>query len=281
MDIQKNGPPTPRLSRYCLLCGAGGLALTGALASSPLRALAAADPNAQERAIGQQVYDDQRKQNLIVDQSTYYPTLRSVGQRISDAAQPHWWPMTFVIVKGAQANAFSVPGGWVYVNEGLLSNAQNQEELASVLAHETGHIVLGHVMNRIHQAQTANIIGSILSVFVRSQGAATLLNLAGNYAFLNFSRQQEYQADHEGTILASKAGYNPWGMIWFFQKLQKLYGDTGFEQYVQDHPSTKDRIARIEGFFHSDPMTFAHWSQQMTVSSGLPMSGVNDRLILN
>jgi beta-barrel assembly-enhancing protease len=280
MDTLKNDTPTPRLSRYCLLCGAGSLALTGALTSSPLRALAA-DPNAQERAIGQQVYDDQRKQNLIVDQSTYYPTLRAVGQRISDAAQPHWWPMTFVIVKGAQANAFSVPGGWVYVNEGLLSNAQNQEELASVLAHETGHIVLGHVMNRIHQAQTANIIGSILSVFVRSQGAATLLNLAGNYAFLNFSRQQEYQADHEGTILASKAGYNPWGMIWFFQKLQKLYGDTGFEQYVQDHPSTKDRIARIEGFFHSDPVTFAHWSQQMTVSSGLPMSGVNDRLILN
>jgi predicted Zn-dependent protease len=136
-------------------------------------------------------------------------------------------------------------------------------------------------MRRIHEAQTANIIGGILGLFIRSQGTATLLNIAGNYAFLNFSRQQEYQADHEGVILASKANYNPYGMIWFFRKLNKLYGDTGFEQYVLDHPSTKDRIARIQGFFQSDPSLAARWSPQITASSGLRISGTSDRLILN
>ncbi|HXM17720.1 MAG TPA: M48 family metalloprotease [Candidatus Tumulicola sp.] len=275
----KLDPASPRISRYCLLCGAGSLAVAGALGSIRLPALA--ETQAQERAIGLQVYNDLRKQNQIIDQSVYYPVLRAVGQRISTAAQPHWWPMTFVIVKGDKANAFSVPGGWLYVNETLLKNAENEEELASVVGHETGHIVLGHVMNRIHQAQTANIVGGILGLFIRNQLTATVLNLAGNYAFLNFSRQQEYQADHEGVILASKANYNPWGMIWFFNRLQKLYGDVGFEQYVQDHPSTKDRIARIEGYFKSNPTAYARWSPQITASNGLRVSGAADRLILN
>ena len=179
--------------------------------------------------------------------------------------------MNFVVVKGTQANAFSVPGGWVYVNEALLKNAGNETELANVVGHETGHIVSGHVMDRLHKAQTLNTILSIASIFVHTQGAANTFNLAqfaAGYGFLNFSRQQEYQADHEGVILASKAGYNPWGMIWFFQKLEKLYGDSGFEQYVQDHPSTKDRIARIESFFQSDPTEFARWSSTLDRHAG-------------
>ncbi len=153
------------------------------------------------------------------------------------------------------------------------------------MGHETGHIVLGHVMNRIRQAQQVNILLSVFSIFVHSQGGANTLTAAqliAGYGFLNFSRQQEYQADHEGVILAAKAGYNPWGMIWFFEKLEKLYGDAGFEQYVQDHPSTKDRIARIEAFFKSDPAQFAHWSSQPMATPGLPLStGQNARLELS
>lgn len=257
----------------------------GAALAAPAFALPArADDHSQEIQIGQQVYNDQRKQNQVLDTSPYYPALRAVGARISAAAQPHWWPMNFVVVKGNQANAFSVPGGWVYVNEALLKNAGNETELANVVGHETGHIVLGHVMDRLHKAQTLNTILSIASIFVHTQGATNTFNLAqfaAGYGFLNFSRQQEYQADHEGVILASKAGYNPWGMIWFFQKLEKLYGDSGFEQYVQDHPSTKDRIARIESFFQSDPTEFARWSSTPTATPGLPLSyGSDARLML-
>jgi predicted Zn-dependent protease len=256
-----------------------------AVAAPPFATAALADNHQQEISIGKQVYDDQRKTGQIIDRSPYYPVLRQIGSDISKAAQPHWWPMNFVIVKGTQANAFSVPGGWVYVNEALLKNAGNMAELASVVGHETGHIVLGHVMNRLQKAQTLNMIFTIGSLFVHSQGAASTFNLAqflAGYGFLNFDRQQEYQADHEGVILAGKAGYNPWGMIWFFQKLEKLYGDAGFEQYVQDHPATKDRIARIESFFKSDPTQFARWSPRMVTSSGLPLSSSsNARLELS
>jgi len=275
MDMQ-------RFSRRSWICGV--CAMGAAMAAPPFASEARADDHQQEIQIGQQVYDDQRKTGQIINQSPYYPVLRRIGSDISKAAQPHWWPMNFVIVKGTQANAFSVPGGWVYVNEALLKNAGNEADLANVVGHETGHIVLGHVMNRVHKAQTLNMIFTIGSIFVHSQGAASTFNLAqfiAGYGFLNFDRQQEYQADHEGAILAGKAGYNPWGMVWFFQKLQKLYGDTGFEAYVQDHPSTKDRIARIEAFFKSDPAQFARWSSQTISSRGLPLSSSSDaRLIL-
>src|SRR4029077_13972036 len=163
----------------------------------------------------------------------------------------------------------------------LLRDVENEEELANVLGHETGHLVLGHVMDRLHKAQTANIVSTILSIFIRNQTTATALNLLGNYAFLNFSRAQEYQADHEGVILANRANYNPWGMIWFFQKLEKLYGDSGFEQYVQDHPATNDRVTRIEQFFNSDPSQFGKWQNAKTITSGLSQSSSGDTLVLH
>jgi predicted Zn-dependent protease len=272
-----------RLTRRCFLCGLQGAALSAAaLASMP--ELALADDHTQERSIGQQVYNDQRRQGFILDTSPYYDLLRTTGQRISDAAAPHWYTMNWVIVKGAQPNAFSVPGGWVYVTESMFHIAENADELATVLAHETGHLVLGHVMNRVRQAQNLNILFAIGSLFVRSQGAANLYNLAelgANYGFLNFSRQQEYQADHEGVILANKAGYNPWGLVWFFQKLEKISNTPNFEQYVQDHPSTKDRIARIEAYFNSDPTAYARWPTQIVAKNGLQPGDPNGRLLLN
>jgi predicted Zn-dependent protease len=273
--------PTPHstLSRRCLLCGAGAFA---ALAALPAGALpAAADAHDQERQIGQQVYNDQRSKGLILDTSPYYATLRKIGGNISQAAAPHWYTMNFIVVKDTSANAFSVPGGNVYVTDTLLRDVENEEELANVLGHETGHLVLGHVMDRLHKAQTANIVSTILSVFIRNQTTASMVNLLGNYAFLNYSRSQEYQADHEGVILANKANYNPYGMVWFFQKLQKLYGNAGFEQYVQDHPSTDDRISRIEAFFNSDPSQFGRWQNSKTVTSGLAQSTSNDTLVLH
>lgn len=277
-------------SEYCLHCnpalvkrsdvlrGMGAAALTAVAAASVPQA-AFADAHDQERQIGNQVYQQLRGQNQIEDTSPWYSALRAVGDKIAATNEPRWYNMNWIIVKGKDVNAFSVPGGNIYVNDGLFPQAENEDELASVLGHETGHLVLGHVMDRIHKAQTAQIVGSVLSIFIHNQMTFDLVNYLGSYAFLNFSRAQEYQADHEGVILSSKAGYNPWGMVWFFDKLEKLYGDAGFEQYVQDHPSTSDRISRIEAFFKSDPSQFGKYSNALTVKTGLKQSTTDTQLI--
>lgn len=266
------------LKRSDLLRGAGAAAIT-AVTAAALPAQAFADAHDQERQIGNQVYQQLRSQNQIEDTSPWYPALRAVGDKIAAVNQPRWYNQNWIIVKGKDVNAFSVPGGNVYVNEALMAQAENEDELASVLGHETGHLVLGHVMDRIHKAQTAQIIGTVLSIFIHSQTTFDLVNYLGSYAFLNFSRAQEYQADHEGVILSGQAGYNPWGMIWFFQKLEKLYGNAGFEQYVQDHPATSDRISRIEQFFKSDPTQFGKYSSKLTVTKGLTQSTTGAQLI--
>jgi len=266
------------LKRSDLLRGVGAAALTATVGSAlPTEALA--DSHDQERQIGNQVYQQLRSQNQIEDTSVWYPALRTVGDKVAGANQPRWYNQNWIIVKGKDVNAFSVPGGNIYVNEALMAQAENEDELASVLGHETGHLVLGHVMDRIHKAQTAQIIGAVLSIFIHNQATFNLVNYLGSYAFLNFSRAQEYQADHEGVILAAKAGYNPWGMVWFFQKLEKLYGNAGFEQYVQDHPATSDRIARIEQFFKSDPAQFGKFSSALTVKTGLKQSSTGTQLL--
>lgn len=271
-----------RLSRKQLLRGIGFATLALGASHAPGRA-AATDP-AQERQIGQQVYSDMRAKGLIVDQSQYYAVLRSAGQRISRAAGRHWFPLNFIIIQGNQANAFSAPGGNVYVNEGLLRSAENVDELANVLGHETAHLVLGHISAKLNQQQHLNVFSRFAQMFARTRGSQNTVgaaNIVAKYGFLNFTRTQEYQADQEGARLAAKAGFNPWGTVWFFQEVERLYGDSGFEQYVQQHPSTDDRVKRITSYLQSNPSEFGHWSRSLGSTSGLPLNSNGDRLVLH
>jgi predicted Zn-dependent protease len=242
------------------------------------------DNQTEDRQIGQQVYNDMLGKNLIVTQSPYYAVLRATGERISYAARPHWFTMNFIIIKGNQANAFSAPGGNVYVTDGLLRTADNADELAGVLGHETAHLVLGHVVGRMQTQKRMNAVSQFMQQLVHNKGTqntAQAATIVGNYGFLNFTRTQEYAADQEGARLAAKAGYDPWGTVWFFKEVEQLYGDAGFEQYVQQHPSTNDRITRVETYIKGNPQIFGHPSPTLTVTSGLSHSTTGDTLTLH
>ncbi|HLI95616.1 MAG TPA: M48 family metalloprotease [Candidatus Baltobacteraceae bacterium] len=253
----------------------GLFALTAAVlfCSAPV----CADQHADDAAMGRQVYNDLRSKDQIVSNSPYNHVLQQVGRRIAAAAGRQWYVERFYVIRGNQMNAFSAPGGYVFVNEGLLRNVDNADELANVLGHETAHLVLGHVGARAQQQKRRNLVYNIGHFFTKtaSQGAQNTFNAAtqaGNYTFLGFTRDQEYQADQTGAMLAMRAGYDPWGAIWFFQETERMYGDAGYEQYVQQHPSTKDRIARLERYFAANPRTFGRWPRRLTNRSGLPMT---------
>jgi len=233
----------------------------------------AADKHAQERQIGLQAYNDFRTKGQIVRDSPYAATLNAIGRKVAAAAQPVWFAERFIVVKGDQANAFSAPGGYVFVNEGLLRDVENETELANVVGHETAHLKLGHVTAKLETKKKAGLISKIGNMFGRSQTAQKAVKAAGygaQYSFLNFTRQQEYAADQEGANLAAAAGYNPWGSIWFFKAIKRLEGDVGFEAFVQQHPSISDRIGRLEKYLKSN-RKFRRWSSRMPSSSGLPL----------
>lgn len=253
------------------------LALAFAVALSAAPALA--DQHADDVALGQQVYQNLKQKDQIVDSSPYDAVLQRVGEKIADAAQPHWFTERFFVIRGNQMNAFSAPGGYVFVNEGLLRAVDDEDELANVLGHETAHLVLGHVVARNQQQQQRGVLYRIGGLFANSglggSNAQTAYNVtvaAGNYTFLNFTRQQEYAADQLGVTLAARAGFNPWGSIWFFQETERLEGDAGYEPMVEQHPSTSDRIARIKAYIEGNPATFGSWSDAEPPGVGLPMT---------
>ncbi len=239
-----------------------------------LGARAPAD-QADDLKLGRSVYEDLQTKNQIVTDSPYDAILQQTGARISRAAAPHWFTERFYVVRGNQMNAFSAPGGYVFVNEGLLRSVDNVAELAGVLGHETAHIVLGHVNAQAKQAKARqNIFAGVGKIFGSSKGSQNTFDVvkaAGNYTFLNFTRQQEFEADQLGSTLAARAGYDPWGMIWFDREVQRLEGDAGYEAYVQHHPSMSDRIAHIEAYFKAHPATFGRWSSTPPPGNGLPL----------
>jgi predicted Zn-dependent protease len=260
------------------VCFAAFWAAAFATAFAPARA-----DQAQERQYGQQIFSALQSQGAIVTQSPYYAVLREVGEKIDQAAGPHWFVMNFIIIHGNQPNAFSAPGGNVYVTEGLLRTVDNKDELANVLGHETAHLILGHITERLTQAQRATVFQRLNRLFVHNTGSQNTIvaaNAAINYSFLNFTRQQEYAADQEGAYLAARGGFNPWGTVWFFRNLASTYGDAGFEQYVQQHPSTHDRIERVSAAIRAQPARYGRWPQSLSVTTGLPRSSVGDTLTL-
>jgi len=221
-----------------------------------------------EEELGHEVFTDMRGGGDILFDSPYYEHLNEVGAVISATVRPRYPDqIRFYIVKGDSANAFSVPGGNIYVNEPLLALARNRDELAGVLAHECGHMVLHHVAKRIANANkigTLATIGSILAqVF-----AGPLAGAAADYGLqnaqagqdANLSRHIESQADEEGArIVAATGVYNPYGLIWFFQKMSATYGK-GQAGWLRDHPLDQQRIDDLKHLFATDKATFGKFN---------------------
>ena len=237
--------------------------LTAAGAGSLLPS-ARADAALDEVAVGAEVFAGLRSDGEILFDSPFYEHLNEIGSVIATTVRsryPH--PIRYYVVKGESANAFAVPGGNIYINEPLLDLAKNKDEVAGVLAHETGHMVLHHVAKSIANQQrvgTVAQIGSILAqVFAGpliGAGADVALGQMQNAQDANLSRHIEAQADEEGArIIAATNAFNPYGMVWFFQTMTATYGPSQ-ANWMRSHPIDQQRIDDLQRLFASDPVTF-------------------------
>lgn len=222
-----------------------------------------------EGSIGRQVFLKLQEDGEILFDSPYYEHLNEVGRIVSTSVKDRYpYPIRFYIVKGESANAFSVPGGYIYVNEPLLRLAKNRDELGAVLAHETGHMLLHHVAKRIRNQNlvggigtAGQILGQILLGPVASLGSSYALGTAVSAQDLNVSRHIEAQADEEGARIAAATNeLNPYGMIWFFTTMTATYGDDG-ALWQRSHPFARARVADLENLFASAPQTFGKFDK--------------------
>ncbi len=150
-----------------------------------------------------------------------------------------------------EINAFALPGGFMFLNRGLIEAADNEAELAGVMAHEMAHVALRHGTNQASKAYLAQAGFGILGGLLGNGGTGQIIEAIGGFGlnalFLKFSRSAETQADVLGTQILARAGYDPMAMVTFFNKLRNESGDrSGVEQFFSDHPSPGDRAERVQ-----------------------------------
>jgi beta-barrel assembly-enhancing protease len=204
-----------------------------------------------EIGTGKQYSMEIEKVSHLVTDPVVVEYVNRVGQNIvknSDAKVP----FTIKVLDTDEINAMALPGGFFYVNSGLILACDSEDELAGVMAHEISHVAAHHAareMTKLNYMQ----IGSIpLMIFTQGTwtgyGIYEASQLAVPLTFLQFSREYEAEADYLGIQYMYRAGYDPQGMVSIFEKLDALekHKPGALSKAFSDHPATPDRIANVE-----------------------------------
>lgn len=165
-------------------------------------------------------------------------------------------PYKLTVLNTPSVNAFALPGGFLYVTRGLLALANDEDEVAAVLAHEMGHVSSRHALKRENQNSTAAILSRVMKGIMSNPGNAPNAMLDNRVNVASFSRAQEYEADQIGLETAVQAGFDPFGASSFLSSMQRNYeyrnrlltrGDNPSHgaEFLATHPSTPDRISRV------------------------------------
>ncbi len=211
-------------------------------------------PDEQEAQLGLQVKQElEQKQHVkYLEDGPIVAFVKGITDKILPLAEKDRPGVTWdvkVIDDPKTVNAFATPGGHLYVYSGLLLAADNPSEVAGVLAHEAGHVVGRHSARQMVDAYGLQAISAL--ALGQNPGVASQLvaGVGGKGLMLANSRGDETEADEYGARYASAAGYDPRGLVTFFQKLQKGEGgSSGFAKFLSDHPATPDRIQHVSDY---------------------------------
>jgi Zn-dependent protease with chaperone function len=260
-----------RSKERALAIGFAALLTSGSAAP----ALADGAQNQWEMQIGQQQFARLAQRGEIVMSSPYYAQLNVVAQRIAAVADPQYFtPFHFLLVNERSPNAFSVPGGNVYVTLPMMKFAQNQDELAAVLCHEVSHDIHHDVYAQQMQRQRLQRTAGILSSLMWNNPFGQLaVGLTAGAQAATYTRSDETNADRAGAYTCARAGYNPYAMQELFARLQAQPNQKQRMQMFADHPSDGSRVADLQNLFRADPKTFARFGPTQPAFQPLPALG--------
>ncbi|MET0646915.1 MAG: M48 family metallopeptidase [Pyrinomonadaceae bacterium] len=204
----------------------------------------------QDIQLGESSAEEIMRQVVVLRDKRTEGYVQRLGERVAAAAPGYKFPYKFVVVASPEINAFALPGGYVFVNEGAIEAARTESELAGVLAHEIAHVSLRHgttQASRSYLARTAlGVINAVASVgegdFWRV--AASACGAGVNRFFMRSNRAAELQADAEGARLLAEAGFDPRDMANFFERLDEREGVRGNDG-ASDHPDPASRAEAI------------------------------------
>lgn len=212
----------------------------------------------QERALGEEAAAQvEREAPMVGDPgvTAYVTRLGTTLATKSDDRDREW---RFRVVDAEVLNAFALPGGFVYVNRGLIERAGSSSELAGVLGHEIAHVLLRHSAERIEKAQKTNLGVSVvcgLTNICSSDAARVAINVGGAALFARFSRKDELEADSAAVGVLTRAGYDPQGIATMFAKLLETREQRPdlVAGWFASHPLEEDRIAAVNRVVRATP----------------------------
>lgn len=207
----------------------------------------------QDAQLGREAAGQADKQLPLVNDAQVVGYVNELGRRLASFApnnNPNYsW--TFKVVNSTDINAFALPGGFIYVNRGAIEAAEDEAQIAGVIAHESGHVVMRHGTHQATQAVIAQvplaILGGVLgqSSSLTAQLAQMGIGFGVNSLMLKNSRGAEAQADEVGTYILYHAGYDPHAMAQFFEIIEKKYPQRTV-QFFSDHPNPENRVKAVD-----------------------------------
>jgi hypothetical protein len=229
-----------------------------------------ADVTPEDVEIGKKAAAEVEKEVTLVTDQAVLDHVNAVGQAVAKAAglkldvkpvegQPKPdLQFTFKVIDDDEVNAFALPGGWIYVNKGLLDYVQSDDELASVLAHETGHIMHNHGVKRQQKyergARTVTLATLLALILAGDKSGEQIFDLSWAAGYINVIRTLEYsqdaelEADQESINVLQKTSYRPVAVLTLMERLardaDRKVGPT--LTFVQSHPPSRERVERIK-----------------------------------
>jgi hypothetical protein len=199
----------------------------------------------QEIELGRNYAGQIRQQKRVVRNPELQQYVERVGRRLIDTGDAGNYPYTFEVVEDRSVNAFALPGGPVFVNTGLIAAAENEAQLAGVIAHEISHVALRHGTNQATKSLLLQGTLAAGAIVTGNDWIARLGSLGLMPVMLGFSRSAESEADLLGTRMMARAGYDPRELAHFFENLEETQHSSA-PQFLSSHPKPGNRRDAIE-----------------------------------
>ncbi|MEO8563176.1 MAG: M48 family metallopeptidase [bacterium] len=205
----------------------------------------------QEVQIGRQNAEQVNSQLRLVRDPVVTNYVQELGLSIARTTSRADLDWRFFVVDSREVNAFALPGGFVYVNRGLIERAQHLDELAGALGHEIGHVVRRHSVTQMEKQTGANVavgLGCTLTRLCNSDVARAAIQVGGAALFARYSRRDEAEADSEAVVNVIHAGLDPQGIPVLFRRLleERRTSPLRIEAFFASHPLEEDRIRATE-----------------------------------
>jgi len=212
----------------------------------------------QEIALGEKMSQEIEANEKVLNDPAIQEYVAEIGKRLARTSPRQDVPYTFTVIDNPETvNAFALPGGHMYIYTGLMKLCENEAQLASVMAHEIGHVAAHHHGESLTRQYGYSVLIGFILGDRSSQGAELAAQIAGTIGELRFSRSQESESDRLGMDMLWRAGYKPEAMVAFMENMLQNEEQQGRARpafkFLSSHPATSERIALLKSLVQQYP----------------------------